>query len=61
MGTKTLNDVRDQVLVFYGCEHLWVDAMTGEITRRVPIIENVPLRVRSGNSWATVSRITGSG
>jgi acetyl esterase/lipase len=53
MSTMTFNIVRDQVLVFHGPEHLWVDAMTGEITRRVSITEDVPVRVRAGDSWAT--------
>lgn len=56
MSTMTFNIVRDQVLVFHGGDHLWVDAMTGEITRRVSIIENVPVRVRSGDAWTTASR-----
>ena len=56
MSTMTLNVVRDQVLVFHGGEHFWVDAMTGETTRRVSIIENVPVRVRSGDSWTTEAR-----
>jgi acetyl esterase/lipase len=56
MSTMTFNVSRDQVLVFHGGEHLWVDAMTGEITRRVSIIENVPVRVRSGDSWTTEVR-----
>ncbi len=53
MSTMTFNIVRDQVLVFHGSEHLWVDAMTGEITRRGSITENVPVRVRASDSWAT--------
>ena len=56
MSTMTFNIVRDQVLIFHGPEHLWVDAMTGEITRQVSIIENVPVRVRSGDGWTTDSR-----
>ena len=56
MSTMTLNVLRDQVLVFHGGEHLWVNAMTGEITRRVSIIENVPVRVRSGDGWTTETR-----
>ena len=56
MSTMTLNVVRDQVLVFHGGEHFWVDAMTGETTRRVSIIENVPVRVRSGDSCTTEAR-----
>tara|TARA_R110002072_G_scaffold145460_1_gene291899 strand:+ start:27925 stop:30336 length:2412 start_codon:yes stop_codon:yes gene_type:complete len=56
MSTMTLNVLRDEVLVFHGGEHLWVDAMTGEIARRVSIIENVPVRVRSDDSWTTEAR-----
>jgi acetyl esterase/lipase len=56
MSTMTFNIVRDQVLVFHGGEHLWIDAMTGEITRRVSIIENVPVRLQSENGWTTESR-----
>lgn len=61
MSTMTFNIVRDQVLVFHGSEHLWVDAMTGEITRRVSITENVPVRVRAGDSWATKSKSLNAG
>jgi acetyl esterase/lipase len=53
MSTMTFNVVRDQVLVFHGGEHLWVNAMTGEITRRVSIIEDVPVRLRKNDEWVT--------
>lgn len=56
MSTMTFNIVRDQVLVFHGSWHLWVDAMTGEITRRVSTTENVPVRVHAGDSWTTESK-----
>jgi acetyl esterase/lipase len=56
MSTMTLNVVRDQVLVFHGGEHLWVDAMNGKIVKRVSIIENVPVRLRSGDAWTTESQ-----
>ncbi|NQV23040.1 MAG: alpha/beta hydrolase fold domain-containing protein [Rhodopirellula sp.] len=56
MSTMTFNIVRDHVLVFHGGEHLWVNAMNGEITRRVSILENVPVREQSENGWVTKSR-----
>ena len=61
MSTMTFNIVQDQVLVFHGSEHLWVDAMTGEITWRVSITEDVPVRVRTGDSWATESKSLNAG
>jgi acetyl esterase/lipase len=61
MSTMTLNVVRDQVLVFHGSEHLWVGGMTGEITRRVSITEDVPVRVRAGGAWATESKSLNAG
>lgn len=56
MSTMTFNIFNDQVLVFHGPEHLWVDAMTGEIKRRVSILDAVPVRLRSRNTWMTESR-----
>lgn len=61
MSTMTFNVVRDRVLVFHGGEHLWVDAMTGEITRRVSIIENVPVQVRADKAWTTESQTLKAG
>ena len=56
MSTMTCNIVRDQLFVFHGGEHLWIDAMTGEITRSVSIIEDVPVRLRKGDEWVTETR-----
>ena len=61
MSTMTFNVVRDQVLVFHGGEHLWVDALTGEISRRVSIIDDVLLRARSGDTWVTQTRSLAAG
>ena len=43
MSTMTFNVHGDHVLVFHVGEHLWVDAMTGKITKRVSIIDDVPV------------------
>lgn len=56
MSTMTFNIINDQVLVFHGPEHLWIDTMSGEIVRRVSILKDVPVRSRTGPSWKTASR-----
>ena len=41
MSTMTFNLYGDEILVFHGGEHLWVDATTGKITRRASIVGDV--------------------
>lgn len=55
MSTMTFNIINDQVLVFHGPEHLWIDAMSGKIVRRVSILKDIPVRSRTGPSWTTAS------
>lgn len=43
MSTQTFSVRDDTVFVFHKDEHLWVDALTGEITRRASLLQNVPV------------------
>ena len=53
MSTMTMNLYGDHVLIFHGDEHLWVNAMTGEIDRRVSIVGKVTANIydRDTNAW----------
>ncbi len=52
-ATQTFPVVDGQVLVFHQGEHLWVDAKSGEISRRVTITEEVDVRRWSENGFVT--------
>ncbi len=56
MSTMTYNIANDKVLVFDAGDHLWVDAMTGKIDRRVSIIDDVSVRVHDRGTWTTETR-----
>ncbi len=53
MSTMTFNVVGDQVLVFDRGDHLWVNAMTGKIERRVSIVDRIAVREHRGGEWST--------
>lgn len=53
MSTMTYNLYGDDALVFDGGDHLWVDSITGDVGKRVSIVDDVSVRVRSGQSWRT--------
>lgn len=44
MSTQTYPIVGNQVLVFHQGDHLWIDAESGRVSRRVSIIDEVPVR-----------------
>ena len=52
MSTMTLNVVDDEVLVFHGGEHLWVNATSGRIAKRVSIIEEIHTRMFRDGKWS---------
>ena len=56
MSTMTYNLYGDDTLVFDGGDHLWVDSITGTIRKRVSIVDNVSVRLRTGESWSTEKR-----
>ena len=47
--------------VFHGGEHLWVDAMTGKIARRVNFVGDVAVRARVNGQWLSDTRSTSVG
>lgn len=51
MSTMSFHLHGDDVLVFDGPDHLWVDAMTGKIKRRESIMQEVKLCQHSETSW----------
>lgn len=53
MSTMTMNLAGDHVLVFHDDGHLWVNAETGEVERRVSFLENVSVRRHTDGSWST--------
>lgn len=44
MATMTFNTRNDELHIFHAGEHLSVNALSGEIARRVNILDNVPVR-----------------
>ena len=55
MSTMTFNVVNDHVLVFHDDEHLWVNAVGGQIDRRVSILNEVPVCRHNEKEWVTVA------
>lgn len=55
MSTQTYPVVNDQVLVFHKSYHLWVDGITGKISRQVSITKDVPVVRRVGSQHQTVT------
>lgn len=55
MSTQTFPVINDEVLVFYRDEHLWVNAMTGAINRRVSILSDVQVVHHFGDKWTSGS------
>ena len=53
MSTQTYPVVNDEAFVFHKGEHLWVDAHSGKVKRRVSIVEKVPVR-----RWTAAGRKT---
>ena len=52
--------VADQALIFHGGEHLWIDAKTGQIARRVSLMENVAVRRWTPEGRTTVRETLGN-
>ncbi|NND98504.1 MAG: PQQ-binding-like beta-propeller repeat protein, partial [Pirellulaceae bacterium] len=55
MSTMTFNVYGDHVLVFDGPDHLWLNATTGDIDRRVSIVDKATavLRDQPSDAWTT--------
>ena len=53
MSTMTNNLAGNHVLVFHDDEHLWVNAASGRIERRVSFLKDVPVRRRIDGDWLT--------
>ena len=53
MSTMTYNLVGDDVLVFDGGNHLWVDAYSGKVKRQVSIVKDVAVRLHGADGWKT--------
>ncbi|TWU56090.1 outer membrane protein assembly factor BamB family protein [Rubripirellula reticaptiva] len=53
MSTQTFPVIKDEVLVFHRDEHLWINAMTGEINRRVSILRDVQVVQHTDDRWTT--------
>ena len=56
MSTMTFNAFDDQILVFHRDEHLWVNARSGKIDRRVSITGDVTVAVVEGQDRSYASR-----
>ncbi len=56
MSTMAFHVSGDQVLVFDAGDHLWIDAASGEIRRRVSFITDVDVRFHQNGRWATEKR-----
>ncbi|MFK8112140.1 MAG: alpha/beta hydrolase fold domain-containing protein [Rubripirellula sp.] len=52
MSTMTFNLHGDHVLVFHGPKHLWVNAMTGKISREVSITHNFSFHSHQDGEWS---------
>ena len=53
MSTMTYNLVGDDMLVFDAGNHLWVDAYSGKVKRRVSIVKDVSVRRYGAEGWKT--------
>ena len=53
MSTMTYNLLGDDVLVFDGGNHLWVDAYNGKVKRQVSIVKDVIVRLHGSDGWKT--------
>ncbi|MEM9587844.1 MAG: PQQ-binding-like beta-propeller repeat protein, partial [Planctomycetota bacterium] len=51
MSTQTYPIVNDMALVFHKGEHLWINTATGQVDRRVTIVDQVPV-----DRWASDGR-----
>ncbi len=51
MSTMTYNLVGDDVLVFDGGNHLWVDAYSGKVKRQVSIVKDVAVCLHHADGW----------
>ncbi len=60
MSTMTMHLHGDQALVFHDEEHLWIDARTGAITRRVSITREVPVLRWEGDTYVKRTESFGS-
>jgi hypothetical protein len=61
MSTMTYSLYGDDVLVFDGADHLWVDANSGKIRRRVSILEDVSVCVHQNGTWSTQQQTIDAG
>ncbi len=62
MATQSYPIRHNQVLVFHDKEHLWIDAKTGEISRRVDISKDVTVCAWDGEKYVdSPAKITGKG
>lgn len=55
MSTQTYPIINDQALVFHKSDHLWVDAMTGTISKQVSITNEVSVVRRVGSQHQRVT------
>lgn len=51
MSTQTYPVVGGRVLIFHKSEHLWVDEMTGKVTKRVSLVDDVAVRRRTPSGF----------
>ena len=54
MSTQTYPVIDGQALVFHKSEHLWVDALTGKITKRVSLVKDVSVRRKTPSGYQTI-------
>ena len=55
MSTMTMSIRDGWVFAFHDDEHLWIDANTGKIQRRVNFLKNVDVRRHDTSRWAVVT------
>lgn len=53
MSTMTMNMHNDHALIFHGGEHLWVNARTGKIVKRVSFVKDIPSRLWKKNRYVS--------
>jgi len=54
MSTQTYPVIDGQALVFHKSDHLWVDAVTGKISKQVSLVDDVSVRRRTPKGYKTV-------
>jgi len=53
MSTQTYPVIGGDALVFHGSDHLWVNAKTGKISRKVSLVKDVPVRRWTESGYET--------